>query len=63
MQIMEATISKEQAEYLERVRRLHEAEDRGERLSLWDRAQILGPVLELVPGFSFDSDSKVKLYD
>ena len=34
-----------------------------EKLSLWERAQRLGPTIELVPGFSFDSDSKVKLYD
>ena len=31
--------------------------------SLWEIAEQMGPVIELVPGFSFDSDSKVKLYD
>ena len=31
-----------------------------ENLSLWERAQRMGKVMELVPGFSFDSDSKIK---
>lgn len=35
----------------------------GERLSVLERARRLGPVLSLVPGFSFDSDSKIKLYE
>ena len=34
-----------------------------EKLSLWEIAERMGPVIELVPGFSFDSDSKIKLYD
>ena len=33
-----------------------------EKLSLWEIAERIGPVVELVPGFSFDSDSKIKLY-
>jgi hypothetical protein len=32
------------------------------KLSLWERAKKMGKVLELAPGFSFDSDSKVKVY-
>ena len=32
------------------------------KLSLWERAKRMGKVLELAPGFSFDSDSKVKVY-
>lgn len=32
------------------------------KMSLWERAKKIGKVLELAPGFSFDSDSKVKLY-
>jgi len=32
------------------------------KLSLWDRAKKMGKVLELAPGFSFDSDSKVKVF-
>ena len=59
---MEATISKERAAYLERARKLQEAVDNGEKISLWERAKRLGSVFQLVPGFSFDSDSKVKLY-
>jgi hypothetical protein len=31
--------------------------------SLWEIAHNMEPMFELVPGFSFDSDSKVKLYD
>ncbi|MCH5311003.1 MAG: hypothetical protein J1E57_03485 [Prevotella sp.] len=58
---MEATISKDRAAYLERVRQLQEAEANGEKISLLERARRIGPVLVLVPGFSFDSDSKVKL--
>lgn len=33
-----------------------------EKLSLWERAKRMGKVMELAPGFSFDSDSKVKTY-
>ena len=51
---MEATISKERAAYLERVRQLKEAEARGEKISLMERAGRLGKIFELVPGFSFD---------
>lgn len=58
---MEAAISKDRAAYLERVRLLQEAEARGEKLSLLERARRLGPILTLMPGFSFDSDSEVKL--
>ena len=36
--------------------------NKSEKLSLLDRAKRMGKVLELVPGFSFDSDSQVKLY-
>jgi hypothetical protein len=37
------------------------------KISLWERAhayasQFDGPLLELAPGFSFDSDSTIKLY-
>ena len=32
-----------------------------EKLSLWERAKRMGKVMELVPGFSFDSDAKVKI--
>ena len=32
------------------------------KLSLWERAKKMGKVLELTPGFSFDSDSQVKVY-
>jgi hypothetical protein len=59
---MEATISKERAAYLERARNLQEAVDRGEKISLMERSRRLGKVFELVPGFSFDSDSTVRLY-
>ncbi len=59
---MEATISNERAAYLERARKLQEAVDRGEKISYWERFHRLGKVFDLVPGFSFDSDSKVKLY-
>ena len=59
---METTISKERAAYLEKVKLLLEAEARGEKISLFERAKRLGPVFTLAPGFSFDSDSKVKLY-
>ena len=38
------------------------ARDNRERQSLLERARRMGKVLELVPGFSFDSDSQVKLY-
>ena len=31
--------------------------------SLWEIAHKMDPMFELAPGFSFDSDSKVKLYD
>ena len=62
MIFMEATISKERAAYLERVRQLQDAIDKGEKISLMERARRLGKVFELVPGFSFDSDSQVKLY-
>lgn len=31
--------------------------------SLWEIAHEMEPMFELMPGFSFDSDSKVKLYD
>lgn len=31
--------------------------------SLWEKAHQIGPVVELVPGFSFDSDSEISLYD
>ena len=36
--------------------------------SLWERARayaacFAGPLIELAPGFSFDSDSEVKLYE
>ena len=34
-----------------------------EKMSIWEIAEKMGPVIELVPGFSFDSDAKVKLYD
>ena len=34
-----------------------------EKMSIWEIAEKMGPVAELVPGFSFDSDAKVKLYD
>lgn len=34
-----------------------------EKKSLWEIAHEMGPICELVPGFSFDSDSKIKLYD
>lgn len=62
---MEGTrkISKERAAYLERARKLQEAIDNGEKISLWERAERLGVTLQLVPGFSFDSDSKVKMFD
>ena len=38
------------------------------KTSLWERAhafasQFDGPLLELAPGFSFDSDSTTKLYE
>jgi len=33
------------------------------KLSLWEVAHKMEPMFELAPGFSFDSDSKVKLYD
>ena len=38
------------------------------KTSLWERAhsfasQFDGPLLELAPGFSFDSDSATKLYE
>lgn len=33
------------------------------KVSLWERAHEIGPAFELVPGFSFDSDSKIKLYE
>ena len=33
------------------------------KISLWDKAHQIGPVLELAPGFSFDSDSEVKIED
>lgn len=33
-----------------------------EKLSLWERAKRMGKVMELVPGFSFDSDAQVKTY-
>ena len=60
---METTvISKERIAYLERARQLQEAIDRGEKISLMERSKRLGPIMSLVPGFSFDSDSKVKLY-
>ncbi|MBR1557456.1 MAG: hypothetical protein IJ647_06825 [Prevotella sp.] len=59
---MEGNISKERAAYLERARKLREAIDRGEKISPLERAKRLGPVFQLVPGFSFDSDSQVKLY-
>lgn len=36
---------------------------RQEKLSPWDRALRMGPTIELIPGFSFDSDSKVRLQD
>ena len=43
--------------YMERMN------DKGkEKLSLWERAKRMGKVMELAPGFSFDSDSKVKTY-
>ena len=32
-------------------------------MSLWEIAHTKEAMFELVPGFSFDSDSKVKLYD
>ena len=32
------------------------------KLSLCEMAKIMGKVLELALGFSFDSDSKVKVY-
>lgn len=57
------TITKERAAYLERARKLQEDIDRGEKITYWERFERLGPVFQLVPGFSFDSDSKVKLYD
>ena len=57
------TISKERAAYLERARKLQEAVDKGEKISLWERAERLGVTLQLAPGFSFDSDSKVKMFD
>lgn len=60
---MKATISENKAAYLKRVRLLQEAEARGEKISLLERARRIGPVLTLVPGFSFDSDSRIKLYD
>lgn len=34
-----------------------------EKISLWERAHRIGKVCELVPGFSFDSDSEINLYD
>ena len=33
------------------------------KMSLWERAHQIGPVIRLAPGFSFDSDSKIKLYE
>ena len=33
------------------------------RMSILEIARIMGPVVELAPGFSFDSDSKVKLFE
>ena len=40
------------------------AQNKNERKqSLWDKAHEMEPMFELVPGFSFNSDSKVKLYD
>lgn len=33
------------------------------KLSLWEIAHSRESMFELAPGFSFDSDSKVKLYD
>ena len=43
--------------YMERMN------DNGKKkLSLWERAKRMGKVMELAPGFSFDSDSKVKTY-
>lgn len=57
------TITKERAAYLERARKLQEDIDRGEKISLMERSRRLGVTLQLVPGFSFDSDAKVKLYD
>ena len=33
------------------------------KMSLWERAHQMGPVIKLAPGFSFDSDSKIKLYE
>ena len=62
MIFMEATISKERAAYLERVRQVKEAEARGEKISYWERFHRLGKLFELAPGFSFDSNSQVKLY-
>jgi len=38
-------------------------EKKKEKLSLMQRAKRIGPAIELVPGFSFDSDSKIKLYE
>lgn len=34
-----------------------------EKISLLERARRLGKVCEVVPGFSFNSDSKIKLYE
>ena len=38
-------------------------ETQEKKMSLWERAHLLGPTMETVPGFSFDSDSEIKLYD
>ena len=40
-----------------------ETNNRQQKLSPWDRALRLGPTIELISGFSFDSDSKVRLQD
>jgi hypothetical protein len=37
------------------------------KTSLWERARtyaarFAGPLIELAPGFSFDSDSEIRLY-
>ena len=49
----------------EQISQMKQAET---KTSLWERAhayaaQFDGPVLELAPGFSFDSDSTIKLYE
>ena len=58
-----ASNSVERMTYIERAHQLALAIKAGERLSVLERARRLGPVLSLVPGFSFDSDSRIKLYE